>query len=166
MRSPLFRDVLNMALANAINVLEDFRDHNPLATHKTLVKDCAGQLTRIKTMIDEFHDDTIIAIEGLVPTALILACPRGAGRAGLVLVSQEIINLLETNGKRYGDKMLLMFKEQYPLMHGVAKCMRIESMIDKNDPSLDPIIEEESRDVLGYVLLLLAIQRGLILEDK
>ena len=96
---------------------------------------------------------------------------------------EETINLLEKNGVRYGDDMLNLFKEQYPLMHITAKCCRVKNMIPQlndllkqepadNDTSeaaaqvkikdLKDTIEEETRDIIGYSLLLWAIEQGLI----
>ena len=73
----------------------------------------------------------------------------------------KVIALLEANGERYGDDMLNLFKEEYCIMHTVAKCLRVRNMIKIKSSDVETI-KEESRDILGYALLLYAIQEGLI----
>jgi hypothetical protein len=90
----------------------------------------------------------------------------------LMRKAEETIDLLVKNGNRYGDDMLNLFHEQYPLMHCIAKCLRVKSMLaqlqTKNNLSRSPDLEmtetilEESRDILGYALLLIAIEEELI----
>ena len=90
--------------------------------------------------------------------------------------AEDVIDLLEANGKRYGDDMLNLFKEDYCIIHTTAKCLRVRNMIKQRrtnnetgnwnnmeeEQNMETTIREESRDILGYALLLYAIQEGLI----
>ena len=83
--------------------------------------------------------------------------------------AEEVIDLLDKNGKRYGDDMLNLFQEDYPLMHITAKALRVKNMVRNNhynpgreDQKIIETIKEESRDILGYAFLLIAIEEGLI----
>lgn len=91
----------------------------------------------------------------------------------LMKIADEVSELLVENGKKYGDDMLNLFKEQYPLMHCIAKCLRVKNLIqvhissretNETDVNIELLntIDEESRDILGYAMLLVAIERGLI----